>query len=140
MRRLILLPILFTGMIMFSFSCKKESRDMLITGTDGETINVRIAPNQPYQMDLTGAGTISILRQGIHFSVSETIVNSENGTQVYKYIPAKDFTGNDKVELVSNKTEENLSASNSGGCPGSSNTYTSSIGTKYTTIKITVSN
>ena len=108
--------------------------------TDSETINVRIAPNQPYQMDLTGAGTISIIRQAIHFSVSETIVNSEIGTQVYKYIPARDFTGNDEVELISNKTEENRSASNRVGCTGSSNAYTTSIGTKYTTIKIIVSN
>jgi len=112
---------------------------MSVTVTDGETITVKIAPNQPYQMDLTGAGTISVIRQAIHFSVSETIVNSENGTQVYKYIPAKDFTGNDEVELISNKTEQDHSASNSGGSCGSSNSYTTSIGTKYTTINIVVS-
>ena len=140
MRKLILFPILFTGMIMFSFSCKKESRDLPVTDTDGETINVRIAPNQSYQMDLTNAGTVSISKQAIHFSVSEAIANNETGTQVYKYIPAKDFTGNDEVVLLSNKTEENHSVNNSGGCPGSSNAFTTSIGTKYTTIKIMVGN
>jgi len=139
MRKLILLPVLFTGMIIFSFSCKKGSHDM-VTDTDGETINVKIAPNQAYQMDLTGAGTISILRQAIHFSVSETIVNSENGTQAYKYVPAKDFTGNDQVELLSNKTEGSSSANNSGGCTGSGNSNTTPIGTKFTTIKILVAN
>jgi hypothetical protein len=90
-------------------------------------------------MDLSNAGTVSILRQAIHFSVSETIVNNENGSQVYKYIPAKDFTGNDEVLLLSNKSEESHSVSNSGGC-GNSSAYTTSIGTKYTTIKITVGN
>ena len=140
MRKLILLPVLFTGMIIFSFSCKKQSHDILVTSAAGETINVRIAPNQSYQMDLTNAGTVSISKQAIHFSVSETIVNNENGTQIYKYIPATDFTGNDEVVLLSNKTDDNHSVTNSGGCPGSSNAYTTSIGTKYTTIKIMVSN
>src|SRR5947207_8832194 len=130
MRKLILLPLLLTVVIVFSFSCKKESRDMLVTSTAGETINVRIAPNQSYQMDLTNAGTVSISRQAIHFSVSEAIVNNETGVQAYKYIPAKDFTGNDEVVLLSNKTEENHSVNNSGGCPVSSNAFTTSIGTK----------
>jgi hypothetical protein len=140
MRKLILLLLSLPGVIVFSFSCKKESRDIPVTSTAGETITVRIAPNQSYQMDLTNAGTISISKQAIHFSISEAIVNNENGTQVYKYIPAKDFTGNDEVILLSNKTEENHSVTNSGGCPGRSNAYTTSIETKYTTIKIMVSN
>jgi hypothetical protein len=140
MRKLILLPILLTCVIVFSFSCKKESRDTLVTSTTGETINVRIAPNQSYEMDLTNAGSVSIIKQAIHFSISEAIVNNEKGTQVYKYIPAKDFTGNDEVLLLSNKTEESHSVGNSGACSGSSSAYTTSIGVKYTTIKITVGN
>ncbi len=139
MRKLILLPILLAGMIVFSLSCKKESRDNLVPSATGETFNVRIAPNQSYEMDLSNAGTVSIIKQASHFSVSETIVNSENGGQVYKYIPAKDFTGTDEVFLMANKSEESHSVSNSGGC-GSSSAYTTSIGTKYTTIKITVDN
>jgi hypothetical protein len=139
MRKLILLPILLAGIIVFSLSCKKESLDNLVPSTSGETINVRIAPNQSYEKDLTNAGTVSILRQAIHFSVSETIVNIESGGQVYKYVPAKDFTGTDEVLLMANKSEESHFGNDSGGC-GSSSAYTTSIGTKYTTIKITVDN
>jgi hypothetical protein len=140
MRKLILLPFLLTGMILFSFSCKKESRDIPAPSAVGEMINVRIAPNQPYQMDLTNAGTVSISKQASHFSMSETIMNNENGSQSYKYIPAKDFAGNDEVVLLSNKTEENLPVISGGGCPGNSNGYTTPMGTRYTTIKIMVSN
>jgi len=140
MRKLILLQLLSLAMGVFSFSCKKESRDVPDTAAAGETINIRVAPNQSYQLDLTNAGTVSISKQAMHFSVSEAMVNTENGTQVYKYIPAIDFTGNDEVVLLSNKTEENHSVSISSGCPGSSNAFTNSMGTKYTTIKIIVGN
>jgi len=138
MRKLILLPILFAGMIVFSLSCKKESGDSLVPPSVDETFNVRIAPNQSYEMDLSNAGTVSIVKQATHFSVSETIVNSESGGQVYKYIPAKDFTGTDEVLLMATKSAESHSVNNS-GC-GNSSAYAASIGTKYTTIKITVDN
>lgn len=139
MRKLILLPILLAGMIVFSLSCKKESRDNLVPSTSGETINVRIAPNQSYEKDFTNAGTVSIVKQATHFSVSETIMNIESSGQVYEYIPAKDFTGTDEVLLMANKSEESHFVNDSGGC-GNSSAYTTSIGTKYTTIKITVGN
>jgi hypothetical protein len=140
MRRLILFPLFSLGWLVFFSSCKKDPPDTMVISTPDQTINVKIAPNQSYQMDLTNAGTVSISRQAIHFIVSEAIVNNENGIPVYKYIPATDFTGNDEVVLLSTIPVVNYSAGNSGGCPGSNNTYSTSVSTKYIRLKITVGN
>jgi hypothetical protein len=142
MKKLILLPLLLLGVMVLSLSCKKESRETKIKSTPDETINVKIALNQSYQLDMTNDGTVSISRQANHFLVSEAIGNNENGTKGYKYIPATDFTGNDEVLLSSTRTVQNYSPGNSSGCSGSgnSNSYTTSVSTKYTMLKITVSN
>lgn len=144
MKKTILLPFFLLAALVFLSSCKKESVSNTAAPTPDETINVKITPNQSYQMDLTNAGTVSISRQAIHFLLSEARLNSETGAPVYKYVPATDFTGNDEVVLVSTKTVTNYSASsNSGGChnanDGSATTTTSTL-SKNITLKITVDN
>ena len=143
MKKTILLPFFLLAALVFLSSCKKESVSNTAAPTPDETINVKITPNQSYQMDLTNAGTVSISRQAIHFLVSEAR-NSETGAPVYKYVPATDFTGNDEVVLVSTKTVTSYSANNSsGGChnanDGSAATTTSTL-SKNITLKITVDN
>jgi hypothetical protein len=140
MRKLTLLPFFLLGVMVFSLSCKKESHDMIPLSAPGETLNVKIAPNQSYQLDLADAGTVSISRQAIHFLVSDATANNENGALVYKYIPATDFTGNDEVVLLATKTVVNYTTSNNGGCPASGNGYTTSVTNKSISLKITVGN
>ena len=144
MRKISLLPLFLPAVLVFFSSCKKESIYNTPASTPDETISVKIAPNQLYLMDLTGAATVSISRQAIHFLVSEAEVNTETGTPVYKYIPATDFIGNDEVVLVSTKTVTNYSANNSGGCHERNNdaatTTSTSTVNKNITLKITVDN
>jgi hypothetical protein len=140
MRKINLLLLLVPGLLVFYPSCKKESYDIMVISPPYETISVKIAPNQPYQMDLADAGTVSISRQAVHFLVSETIVNKETGTPVYKYVPATDFTGNDDIVLLSTKTFANYSTSTGGTCPGGPTGYTTSTSDKYIRLKITVGN
>src|SRR5258705_13850794 len=131
MRKHTLLMFFLLIVSIFFLSCsKKDASDNTVMSVPDETIRVKIAPNQSYQLDLSNAGTVSISRQAIHFSVSETMVNNENGIPFYKYIPVTDFTGNDEVVLLSTKTEANNPSGNSAGCPGSSNTNNTSIGTR----------
>jgi hypothetical protein len=140
MRKVILFPLFSMGWLVFFSSCKKDLQDTMVISTSDQTINVKIAPNQLYQTELTNAGTISISRQATHFIVSEAIMNNENGIPVYKYIPATDFTGIDEVELLSSISVVNYSASSGGGCPGSNSASTTSFNTKYIRLRITVGN
>jgi hypothetical protein len=145
MRKIILLPLFFPAVIVFLSSCKKESVSNTAAPTiPGETINVSVAPNQLYQMNIADAGTISINKQANHFLVSEAQANSETGSAVYKYIPATGFVGNDEVVLISIKTVTNYSESGGGGCNQgdhvATTTATTSSYSKSITLKITVSN
>jgi hypothetical protein len=140
MRKINLLLLFLPGVLVFYPSCKKESHDIMVISTPDETISVKIASNQPYQMDLTDAGIVSISKQAIHFLVSETMVNNETGAPVYKYVPATDFTGNDEIVLLSTKTVADYSTSTGGTCPGGPTGYTTSTSIKHIRLKITVGN
>ena len=139
MRKPYFLPVLLPVLMVVFLSCKKESVTTLAPAAPGETIAVKIAPNQSYMLSLPEANNVSISRQAAHFSVSEALVNAENGSPTYRYIPAADFTGNDEIVLISSKTMINYSASGNGACgSGSSDSKTSS--TNLITLKITVAN
>jgi hypothetical protein len=139
MRKLYFLPMLLPVLMVVFLSCKKESVQGLAPAAPDETIAVKIAPNQSYILNLPESNNVSISRQAAHFSVSEALVNAENGIPSYRYIPATDFTGNDEVSLISSKTSINYSTSGSAACgSGSSDSKTSS--TNLITLKITVAN
>ncbi len=144
MKKIILLPLFLPAVLVFLSSCKKESISTPTPSTLSETINLKVTPNQSYQMDLTNAGAVSISKQAIHFLVSETQVNSETGAAVYKYLPATDFIGNDEVDLVSIQTVTNYSGNSSGGCRSGNNGYVTTTSTstvsKNIILKITVGN
>jgi hypothetical protein len=138
MRNLILLPVfLLTVCIIFS-SCKKDHPYDRAGSEASETMHVKIAPNQSYQLDFSSAN-LTISRQANHFLLSETSLNIENGGLVYKYIPAKDFTGNDEVIFLSTQFQTNNITGSSSGCQSNSNVSSSSR-VKYITLQITVDN
>lgn len=138
MKKQILPSLLLIAIVVFFVSCKKESMKPAPVVPSTEVVQVKISPNQTYQADMNDATKISIAKQAIHFSVSEALVNGENGAPGYKYVPAADFTGSDEVTLISSKTE--TSYFSGGGCSnGNSNEHTT-VTTKYITLKITVGN
>jgi len=139
MRKIYFLPLLLPALMVVFLSCKKESINTLAPAIPGETIAVKIAPNQSYILSLPEASNLSISRQAAHFSVSEALVNTETGIPSYKYIPATDFTGNDEILLVSSKPIINYSSSGSGAC-GSGNSDSKTSGTSFITLKITIAN
>jgi hypothetical protein len=130
--------LLLLVLIVSFLSCKKESVNMLSPVGPGETIAVKIAPNQSYILNLPDLSNLSINRQAAHFSVSETLANAENGSFSYRYIPAADFTGADEITLVSSKTI--TSSSSEGGCNTGSSDSKASSSTNLITLKITVAN
>jgi len=140
MRKLILLPFFLLGVLLFFPSCKKESHDTMGIITPDETMYVKIATNQLYQLDITDAGSVSISKQAIHFLVSETLEINESGTSGYKYIPATDFTGNDEVILLLTKNVRNNSVNNGGACQSGNRGNTTSARDKYIRLIIKVGN
>lgn len=135
MRKIIFLPILMLSMMVLSLSCMKERGpgDRSITVPD-EIVQVKISPNQSYQMDITGDGTVSIAKQASNYLVSETRLHVEKGSPVYFYQPKNGFIGNDEVKLMS-VTKISSNNNGYGGCNNGDKTIT-----KYTVVKITVSN
>ena len=119
-------------------SCSKESPNTLIAIPASNAMNVTIAPNQPYELNLNSSGIVSVSRQASHFKISETSFDSKTGFVVYKYIPATDYIGEDEVILSNTKAAD---ASNS-GCPGnhSNNNDNTTYNTSYTIIKLNISN
>ena len=125
-----LLPVL----ILLLFACKKENARSNTTSLAGETVAVKISPDQSYTFNFTEAGCITIVRQADHFLSSDVQLNEGNTAPQYLYIPAKGFTGADEVVLKFSKSVLVCSEPLYNG-----NAYTkSAIESKYTTLKITV--
>ncbi len=139
MRKLYLLPMLLLVLMVSFLSCKKESVSNLSPADTGQTISVTINSNQSYVLDQPDASNLNISRQAAHFSVSESVANTETGGFSYRYIPAVGYTGADEISLLSTVTTNNYShSSESGGC-GSGNGETK-ISSRLLTLKITVAN
>ena len=124
--------------IFFSESCSKESTNTTVAIPPSNSMNITIAPNQPYELNLNSSGIVSVSKQASHYQISETSFDSKTGSIIYKYIPALNYTGSDEVILSNTKA-----ATNSGsGCQGghSSNSDNTSYSTSYTIIKLNISN
>jgi hypothetical protein len=138
MRKIMFLPVLLLGVIVLSASCMKErgpgERSKRVPD---EIVLVKIAPNQSYQMDITGDATVSIASQALNYLVSETRVHVEKGNPIYIYQPKAGFIGNDEVKLASVTKVSAGSSGYGGGCNGGNGDKTI---VKNIVIKFTVSN
>ena len=101
---------------LFVSSCKKERVSRVPATQTDETINVKLAANEAYKLDLSNAGAVNIIKQASHFLVSETAMNTVKGGSVYNYTPAKDFRGKDEVVFLSTRTAVNTNSILPGGC------------------------
>jgi len=125
MRKIHFLPMLLLVLMVSFLSCKKESINTLSSSpaNTGETIAVKITPNQSYIFNQPDASNLSINRQASHFSVSEAVANTETGGFSYRYVPAADYTGVDEISLISSKTITNYSSSGESGCGSGSSAH-----------------
>lgn len=125
---------------LFVSSCKKERVDRVAAMQPDETIAVKLAANQAYNLDLSNAGSVSVIKQASHFLISETAINNVKGGSVYTYIPAKDFKGKDEVVFLSTKTAVNTNSIIAGGCIGGGEHYDNSVSavSKHIIVKIDV--
>jgi hypothetical protein len=136
MKKVLLLPVVLTGVFLASQSCSKQSSDNTVAPMRTNVVNATIAPNGSYQLNLNSAN-VSISRQASHFKVSQTEPDSKSGSIVYKYIPAADYRGTDEVVLSNTKT---IITTGSSGCPGNhtNNSDNTTSSTSYTTVKINI--
>jgi hypothetical protein len=95
--------------VLIFTSCSKK--DALVSGNPNpapaadatQVINATINTDFTYQLPLTSPD-MQIHKQAAHFALSAIGVDSKNGMTVYKYLPAKGFTGSDEVTLKETTT------------------------------------
>ena len=114
--------------LVLLLSCSKSSKDSFSRSPIADrTVNAKIASSQTYTLSVATSGNVNINKQAAHYLVSETGIG-ENGSLVYKYVPASGFKGNDEVILL--HTIETIDYNNSSCNYGSSsrmNSVSSSI-------------
>ncbi len=106
-------------------SCSKNVKESLAEPASlnpDKVINAKVAPGETYVLNIANTGGVNIYKQASYYSLSQTGTN-ENGILIYQYIPAKGFTGADKVLLL-HSSETNVSA-NYNGCNYNSNDMSS---------------
>ena len=126
--------VLFCSLLVLLLSCSKNSKDSFSRSTvaANKVIDVKVTSGGTYSLNIGPSGNVSITKQAAHYLISET-GTGENGSLVYKYIPAAGFKGTDEVSLL--HTIETVDYSSNGCNYGSSmqmNRVASSILVKLT--------
>lgn len=126
-----------TGIVSVVFeSCSKESPSAAVSPLHTNVINVTVAPNATYLLQIDKTGSIS--KQASHFKVSQTEIDDKTNAVVYKYMPREGFSGNDEVILSTVKTYTIATS----GCSSSriNTNDNTSYNVTFTTIKFNVTN
>jgi hypothetical protein len=79
-------------------------------------------------------GTVRIHKQASFFAVSMVGIDSKTGVNVYRYVPAKGFTGSDEVLISETKSYTSV---NPNGCNYDAEEV-KAITTSYTKIRFTI--
>ena len=97
-------------------SCTKEQLGL------HQTLTISLEQNQVYEFDFGHVATGEITRQAGHFETSKMQISIPDLKAIYTYVPAKDYTGTDEVELTvsKGKPQTNQNACGFGGSPGCS--------------------
>ncbi len=92
----------FSTLVVLS-SCSKSSSDSFADSSrlnPSRIIEARVTPGQMQTVTIDNFGELSIARQASHFKISQTGINAQNGSLIYKYEPADGFAGSDEVLLA----------------------------------------
>ena len=81
MKKLSILPLL-VGIILIFQSCAKETPAHMVVPQPSNTavvnvINIKISPNELYQLAIDNSSTVSIAKQASHYKVSETAADTK---------------------------------------------------------------
>ena len=119
-------------------SCSKNSSSNILVSDPNTAqpvvMNATVSAGKTFTFTLGNSGTANIIKQAAHFQVSEASAD-ENGSLIYRYSPAANFSGTDEVDIV--YTE---SAGGGGtGCSGSTSGNSSApIASTHYAIKFNV--
>jgi hypothetical protein len=123
-------------------SCSKTDQvetAMAAPSSSDQVVNVSVETNGAYELPITSSmGEVKIHTQATHYELSATGVDGKNGFKVYKYVPAKDYNGNDQVTLSQTRSYTSYnegSECHNGYMGGEKKTSTA---TTYLTIKFKV--
>lgn len=123
--------------LVLAQSCNKKSGDNFEASAQPDlVVNASVTPGQAYIFTAGSSGTLGVARQASHYQVSQTGIDSENGSVIYTYKPAAGYTGSDEVSLVYASV---ASGNNNGGCPGNASGAGNTT-TRMIVVKINVTN
>jgi hypothetical protein len=100
-----------------------------------KVINASVISGSEYQLPGVSEN-MKIFKQASYFEVSSLGVDSKSGMKMYRYKPAKGFTGADEVTLSESKTY----ISEQGGCSHSNSQTQMTTTTTFIKIKFSVTN
>jgi hypothetical protein len=104
-------------LLIQSFS--KNSQDSFASAAQpDQLITASVNSGETYTLMLGTSGTLTLVRQALHFQVSATTTD-ENGTLLYKYTPQAGYTGSDEVALAYSPAAA-APTETGGGCPSHS--------------------
>lgn len=130
--------------VSFLVSCSKS--DQMVATSNASQVNMTkvidaaVVGGVEYQLPVSSSN-MKVYKQASYFEVSSVGVDAKTGITVYRYLPAKGFTGTDEVTLSDSKTS--LNNDNVSGCRHNSSSMGSQMVTTTTTfvkIRFTVSN
>jgi hypothetical protein len=126
--------VLFCFLLMVQ-SCNKKSGDNFKASAQPDmVVNAGVAAGEAYIFIAGSSGTLSVTRQASHYQVSETGIDNDNGSVIYKYKPAVGYTGSDEVLLA-----YVIAVGSNGTCPANPNS-TGNTSTRMIVLKLNVTN
>lgn len=113
MKRIVTYLACFSLLAITTSSCSKEEHNEITQQAQvPQVINANVAAGQTYVLNMGAESTVSIKTQALHHQLSE-ISTALDGSTVYKYAPAKGYTGADEVTLQQTITS---TSGGGGGC------------------------
>ena len=99
MQKTFVYPAALFCLVIATLGCMKDQQSMLSTTTlPNQTISANVVAGENFTLVAGNTGTLSISKQALHYSISETA--NEDGSVYYNYHPSTGFIGSDEVTLA----------------------------------------
>ena len=131
--------VVFCSLVLLPSCSKNSSADLNEHSAlnPDRVITAKVSPGETQTLNIDNLGELSIVRQALHFKISQAGIDPKNSSLIYSYSPADGFTGNDEV-LLAHKIESFDINTASPSCSNNSGDSKMSMITTYIAIKITV--
>ena len=130
--------VIYTLLLVLIFAACSKDEQMISAPPTSSTnatkiVDADVTVDGEYILPLN-PGAVRIHKQASFFAVSTIGIDSKTGVNVYRYVPAKGFTGSDEVQISETKSYSSI---NPNGCSYDAEEV-KAITTSYTKIRFTI--